>query len=201
MKIVSKILSAGVIFAFLASCTCGVPLKVTPIQADDKKLACKDVILEINEAEHYRDEGAEAAGISFGEALMPVCWVSGYIDGSQAKKSANARIDYLGRIYDLLECGGTGADEDGEERSSFAPPPPPMAAVAVPMVAMAAKQPQNYSPPAAQENLSVFNSKEKQTGSARMHEHRDKNSRMYMHSHPYSVPHVHPEDLPSGDKR
>ena len=99
----------------LASCNCNPPLEVTAIQKSDKKLACKDIILEINEAEHYRAEAVESRKVGFGELFMPTCWISGYVNGQQAIKSAAARIDYLGHIYDLLDCGGANASADDED--------------------------------------------------------------------------------------
>gem|GEM_PF-4793112 len=110
-----KYFAAILCFGVLSSCDCSVPLEVTSIQKGDKKLACKDIILEINEAEHYRERAIEDQRISAGEILMPTCWLSGYVDGGKAIKSADARIEYLGHIYDLLDCGGL---------STPVPPPP-----------------------------------------------------------------------------
>lgn len=90
----------------LSGCNCGAPLTIRSIQSTDKDLACQDIILEMNEAEFYREEARKYQSIGLGEILMPTCWVAGYIDGDKGMKSANARIEYLGRIYDLLECGG-----------------------------------------------------------------------------------------------
>lgn len=194
--LVKKSLFITAIAVFLAGCTCGVPLKVTPIQQDDKKLSCKAVILEINEAEHYRDEAADAQGIGLGEALMPMCWISGYLDGSKAKKAANERIDYLGRIYDLMECGTMPtAGEEDEDMSSA--PPPPAGLIAAPMTPVAIQQLNNHDMEESDdesEDLPVFDAKNA-TGKPKMHEHRDKNGKVYMHSHPYNGPHVHAEDL------
>lgn len=171
----------------LASCTCGKPLKVTSIQGDDKKLACKDVILEINEAEHYREQASKEKGINFGEALMPVCWVSGYIDGAQAVKAANARIDYLGRIYDLLDCGGL---ENGGDSSSVPPPPPAVVLPSSPRPGVAPFAANPYSAPQAQFS-SHYRNIDKNSG---LHEHRDRNGKIYVHSHSHSGPHRHFED-------
>lgn len=120
--------------SILVACDCSTPLEITAIQKSDKKLACKDIILEINEAEHYRGEAAESKKITFGKLFMPTCWVSGYVNGQQAMKTADARIDYLGHIYDLLDCGGmqSGYDEDGAELPALKQPlrrPKPMSAV------------------------------------------------------------------------
>jgi len=186
-------------FAALTSCTCGTPLKVTSIQGDDKNLACKDVILEINEAEHYRDQAAGAEGINLGNALAPVCWVSSYVDANEAIKAANARIDYLGRIYELMDCGG---NEMGGGQSSSAPPPPP---VAIPMSPSGggAFPPPSSSGSSMQSPMPATKSVLSQTGGyfkkrpdlgPNMHEHRDSRDKIYIHSHPHSGAHRHLED-------
>lgn len=95
----------------VAACSCRVPPNVTSIQKADKKLTCRDVIFEINETEHYRSQASTSRKISMGEALMPTCWMAGYVDGEEAISAADARIEYLGHIYDLLDCGGAGGAE------------------------------------------------------------------------------------------
>jgi hypothetical protein len=175
------------LFFLLSSCTCGVPLRVTSIQRSDKKLACKDIILEINEAEHYRDAAAQEQAIGMGEALMPICWVSGFVDGEQAIKKANARIEYLGHIYDLMDCGGKGKRKPLPKTPApqriivpqKAPPPPP------PKVPEPIKIP---DPKPSHYRLM------KNLGPNEMHEHMDKDGKLYIHSHKHSGPHRHLED-------
>ncbi len=190
------LLFAGV--SLLLSCTCGVPLRVTSVQRSDKKLTCKDVILEINESEEYRKQGAIEKGIGFGEILAPLCWVNGYLDGRSAVGSANARIEYLGHIYDLLDCGGKGKDKDQQQPPAMLPPPPPPPA---PVVVPAPKPARVYQP-VPNTNLHFFPMEEatnkyyrlidKKTG---LHEHKDKNGKIYIHNHAGGLePHVHLED-------
>ena len=177
----SKAISLGLVFTVLSSCTCGVPLKVTSIQRSDKKLACKDIILEINEAEHYRDQAAKEKGIGFGESLMPVCWVSGYIDGEEGVKTANARIEYLGQIYDLLDCGGK------QQPKISMPPPKPF----VPPVSIPSKP---KVPAPAADNKPLHYKLIDDGGPNQLHEHKDRFNRIYVHSHPHKGPHRHMED-------
>lgn len=134
-KIIAKNAAIVVLGVMVASCDCSTPLEITAIQKSDKKLACKDIILEINEAEHYRGEALESKKITIGKLFMPTCWVSGYVNGEQAMKTADARIDYLGHIYDLLDCGGMQGevDEEGEQLPVLEKPRPrPSAAGPVP---------------------------------------------------------------------
>lgn len=203
-----KTFSLGGLFFLLASCTCGVPLKVTAIQRSDKKLACKDIILEINEAEHYREAGGKAKGIGMGEALMPICWVTGFIDGTEATQSANERIEYLGHIYDLLDCGGKGSSQ-----SNQTPPPPIVVPVApqsnaapAPIIVPPIPQPQAEVPQYIVPNSSMepdYSTDNGKPGYYRLlndprdpnlHEHRDSRGKLYIHSHSHKGPHRHLED-------
>lgn len=229
----------------LASCNCSAPLEITSIQKSDKKLACKDIILEINEAEHYRDQAKAAKGISMMEVLMPTCWVSGYIDGNSALKSADARINYLGNIYDLLDCGGTSKSAAPPAKATpaprpstrvappprppvqYAPPPqgyPPMGMSPYPPAGAAAYPPANnknmngFNPYASAANANKYPSAEQfekpiplgngekrpyrrvpideAHGDAWLHEHTDREGKVYTHSHPHRGPHQHAEDMP-----
>ena len=180
-----KTLAFTSLFFFVSSCTCGVPLRVTSIQRSDKKLACKDVILEINEAEHYRSQAGQEKGIGMGESLMPLCWVSGYVDGDKAIKTANARIDYLGHIYDLMDCGGADRKKMPLPQPIIvpvptAPPPPP--------------RPAPVAAPVQNQRGEAYYKLKKNLGPDEMHEHRDKRRKLYIHSHKHNGPHRHLED-------
>ncbi|MDB2414918.1 hypothetical protein N9W34_04020 [Rickettsiales bacterium] len=156
------------------------------MQKGDKKLACKDIILEINEVEHLRSQAAIDRGISLGEIFMPICWVSGYMDSDAAIKSANARIDYLGHIYDLLDCGGS-------MKQSIKPQSPAMK----PPVLAPSKPPVNVSGKNRQQSMLplVKSSKMIDKGSNEyirwLHEHVDSDGKIIQHSHPYVGPHRH----------
>lgn len=180
-----KIIAFVCLFFLLSSCTCGVPLRVTAIQRSDKKLDCKRIILEINEAEHYRDAAAQEQAIGMGEALMPICWVSGFVDGDAAVKKANARIDYLGHIYDLMDCGGKAQKKlpktpQPQKVIVKQPPPPPVQKRPPEVKKIPPPKPSHY-------RLRKF-------GPNEMHEHMDKDGKIYIHSHKHSDPHRHLED-------
>jgi hypothetical protein len=179
-------------------------MKVTSIQRSDKKLTCKDIILEINESEQYRQEAANAKAIGVGEALAPACWVTGYLDGEAAIKSANARIDYLGRIYELLDCSGDGTSASDYGSAPAKPSNPPQATpippapppVVVPQKPTAAKTPAE----ADMVDIETANKKGKfhdyfkELGGG-LHAHKDAKGKVYFHSHNHSGPHRHLEDV------
>ena len=174
----------------LSSCTCGVPLKVTPIQRSDKKLTCKEVILEINEAEHYREHGGKAKGIELGEALMPICWATGYIDGNKAANQANERIKYLSHIYDLLDCAN---EEENQQKGDLVKVTP----IVVPAAPAAAPAATPAPTPVKEDFNGSWHYRERGSfGKTILHEHRDSRGKLYIHSHPHDGPHRHIEDEP-----
>lgn len=172
-------------FGALGACTCATPVVVSEIQRSDKKLTCKDVILEINESEHFKDLASKERGIGLGNALMPVCWVSSYVDTSKAINAANARIAYLGNIYDVLDCGGksdipnTGMRAPQSNRRMAAPSQqyPSLQNSIVPDEPMV---------PGESDDAMIRKD---------MHKHVDKHGKTYSHSHYHAGPHRH-----SGDK-
>lgn len=180
----------------LAACSCSAPLKVTSIQRGDKQLTCKDIILEINEAEHYRDQAQKTRGVSVSEVLTPTCWVSGYVDSAGAVNSANARINYLGQIYDLLDCARQSTTPPPKVQPVAPPPPPPPPRMQRP--------PQfplftpNYPGGAyGATNLPLTGNQHYRRipgPDPWLHEHKDANGKIYQHSHQHRGPHQHAED-------
>lgn len=146
-KIYVKIISLLSLF-FVVSCLCGPPLRITPIQRGDKKLNCKDVILEINETEHHRDMAYQERGVSMGETLMPVCWVSGFMSGEKAIAAAEQRIEYLSNIYNLLNCGGDADYAPAQQSVQVQPAAPvqPQPPVVAPMMMPPMQQPMMQQP-------------------------------------------------------
>lgn len=162
----------------LSSCNCDEPLKVSSIQKTDKKLACKDIVLEINEAEHYREEAKLSKGVSLSNIFAPTCWVTGYIDSAQAVDSANARIDYLGHIYDLLDCGGKTKE---------------------PMPNALKSRNEADKDKKLDDSKATDQSKSKQNEAKSLHEHILPNGKKIRHSHPYEGPHDHDWDKIDGN--
>jgi hypothetical protein len=101
LKNTLTVIIAGVV---LTACAGQSSKKVASLQKKDKSLTCSEVQLEINEAEYYRKsaEGNKAPGIS--SVIMPVGYISTYMDANTAVKAADERIDYLNRIYDIRKC-------------------------------------------------------------------------------------------------
>jgi hypothetical protein len=190
MQKLSRILVCSASFLALVSCTCATPLKVSPIQKTDKKLACKEVILEINEAEHYKDLADKEKGIRFGNMLMPVCWVSSYVDARDAIKYANERIKYLGHIYDVMDCGGK---SDKSERLNNGEGMAPLAAPPIiqiqPVPRELPKQDSSKQKPDQQGSCKTDEEAAKYT-----HQHATRLGKIYKHCHYNDGAHKHLDD-------
>jgi hypothetical protein len=92
-------------FAFvLASCGSDESTKITALQKKDKNLSCKEILLEMNEAEFYRDTAHKNRGPKLKNILMPLGYVSTYMNAGEAIDAAEARVTYLDRIYQILRC-------------------------------------------------------------------------------------------------
>jgi hypothetical protein len=112
------------------------------------------------------------------------------MDSTQAVRSANARIDYLGKIYDLLDCDGS-----AKNRLSAPLPPARKAPAAAPLAAGAASSPTGYVPQLPN-TVSKRTNYPKQTDPNQnvkqwTHRHISSGGRVYEHSHPNQGAHSH----------
>ena len=88
----------------LSACTGSKSDKVTSLQKRDKLLSCKEVQLEINEAEFYRQTAEKNKGPNVRNIMMPLGYVSTYMSAEEAIDASDARVDYLNRIYAIMDC-------------------------------------------------------------------------------------------------
>jgi hypothetical protein len=176
-----KILTLIVFSAGLLSCTCATPLKVSEIQVSDKKLSCKEIILEINEAEHYRELAEQERGVSFGNMLMPICWVTSYVDANQAINAAEERIKYLGHIYDVIDCGGK-----SDSKTKDMPPLIQLQPMHSPVRSMPRQEVKSQASSGqcvGADNIAKYT-----------HQHTDRLGGVYVHCHANNAPHRHIDD-------
>lgn len=103
MHKITKLL-AIIPFVALAACQGTDSTKVQALQKKDKNLSCTEVMLELNEAEFYRKTAETNKGPKLKSVLMPLGYVSTYMNAEDAVDAANSRIDYLNRIYEILSC-------------------------------------------------------------------------------------------------
>ncbi len=99
-----RYISIIIVGLMLSACAGEESVKVTSLQKKDKNLSCREIRLEINEAEHYRKTAERNKNPKVKSLLMPLGYISTYVNAEEASGAANARIDYLNRIYDILDC-------------------------------------------------------------------------------------------------
>lgn len=114
------LLSIALLVALTA---CGSPTtstKVKSMKRDDKQLTCTELLLEMNEAEFYRKMAAKNKGPKLKNILMPIGYISTYMDAEDAVGAADARVEYLAEIYDIMNCSG----KNGKTQKVSAPRQP-----------------------------------------------------------------------------
>lgn len=131
----------------VSACSGKTSQQVKTMQRKDKMLTCKEILLEMNEAEFYKTTAEKNKGPDIGSVLMPLGYISTYMNAQEAVDSAKARVDYLDRIYQIMECDGRTANPD-LGGASYAPLPPQggMGYIEAPAAGMGAYP---YAPPPA----------------------------------------------------
>jgi hypothetical protein len=117
-----KLLLLGILLLSLSSCSCGSSVystDVKPVQKTDKELSCKDIVMELNEAEFYKKAAEERKKGRIEDIIFPYCYPAGYLNANKAEKLTVSRLEYLNQIYELNDCAAKSKFE-----SRKLPPPP-----------------------------------------------------------------------------
>lgn len=101
---IKNIITILCLTAFISACAGQKSTTVKTMQRKDKQLTCKEILLEMNEAEFYKSTAEKNKGPSIGSMLMPLGYISTYMNAEEAIGAAGARVDYLDRIYQIMEC-------------------------------------------------------------------------------------------------
>lgn len=110
-KAMLRSLFAVVILGLLTTACSGTKSQsVSSLQKRDKNLSCKEIMLEQNEAAFYRKTAENNKGPSVKNVMMPLGYISTFVSAENAIEAANSRIDYLNRIYDILDCDNPAAE-------------------------------------------------------------------------------------------
>lgn len=111
-----KLVGVCILPCLLTACVNGKEsVKIEALQKKDKNLSCKEILLEMNEAEFYRDAAYKNRGLKLKNVLMPMGYISTYMNADEAIDAAEARVTYLDRIYQIMRCG----DKEGEEMTKL----------------------------------------------------------------------------------
>ena len=103
-----KILAISLLFLTIVACSGGDKeeklVTVKPLQKNDKYLTCRELLLEMNEAQFYGKMAHQYRGITLMSIILPLGYISTYVDSGKVIKSAQARVEYLDRIYQIVRC-------------------------------------------------------------------------------------------------
>ena len=86
---------------------------VVPVQSKDKQLNCKEIILEMNEAEQYKSAAENNKNPDMRSFLAPLGYMYTMTSANEAIDSAEKRINYLREVYQISGCtsGASGLSE------------------------------------------------------------------------------------------
>lgn len=101
---IKKILLISILSSAIISCASQDSKQVAVMQKKDKNLSCTEVLLEMNEAEFYGKLAKQNKDPAMKNIIAPIGYVSTYMDAEVAIDSSNNRVQYLERIYQILNC-------------------------------------------------------------------------------------------------
>lgn len=79
---------------------------VVPVQSKDKQLTCKEILLELNEAEEYKVAAEKNRQPDVRSFLAPLGYMYTLTSAADAIQAANERIQYLNEVYGISGCTG-----------------------------------------------------------------------------------------------
>ena len=114
LKMFKNILTISAALLLLSSCG-EQSEKVEPLKRGDKNLSCSDIQLEINEADQYKKMANEKKQLGIKSIVMPLGYIDTFMSADEAIQAADARVQYLNRIYDIKRCDPATAEGPSEE--------------------------------------------------------------------------------------
>lgn len=87
------------------TCCSGVrSASVVPVQSKDKQLTCRDILLEINEAEQYKIAAEKNKDPGLRSFFAPLGYMYTRTSADEAIQASDERIKYLQEVYQLSGC-------------------------------------------------------------------------------------------------
>jgi hypothetical protein len=102
----------------LAACAGDTTPQIQAMQRKDKQLSCKEILLEMNEAQFYQKAALKNKGPKLKNILMPLGYISTYMDAQEASDAAIARVEYLDKVYNIMDCDGESRAPGGAAATS-----------------------------------------------------------------------------------
>lgn len=101
-----KLKTIAIISIVLATAACsGVRSNaVVPVQSKDKQLTCREMLLEMNEAEQYKAAAEKNKNPGVRSFLAPLGYVYTLTSADEAIEASEKRIAYLRDVYQISGC-------------------------------------------------------------------------------------------------
>lgn len=77
---------------------------VVPVQSKDKQLTCREMLLEMNEAEQYKAAAEKNKNPGVRSFLAPLGYVYTLTSADEAIEASEKRISYLRDVYQISGC-------------------------------------------------------------------------------------------------
>lgn len=94
------------LIVLVAGCSGVRSSSVVPVQSKDKMLNCREIVLEMNEAEQYKSAAERNKNPDVRSFFAPLGYVYTLTSADEAIEASEKRIAYLQDIYNLSGCGG-----------------------------------------------------------------------------------------------
>lgn len=101
---ISRLVAIISVSFLVAACSGQSAPKIRAMQKQDKNRTCKELLLEMNEAQFYMKAAQRNQGPKLKNILMPLGYISTYMNAEDAIDSADARTEYLDKIYNIMDC-------------------------------------------------------------------------------------------------
>ena len=118
--------------------------KVEPLKRGDKNLSCSDIMLEINEADQYKNMAYEKRQLGIKSIVMPLGYIDTYMSADEAIAAADSRVQYLNKIYEIKNCD---AQSSAQQTSQARPQTSDAQIQNTIQRSMMTQQPQRQAPP------------------------------------------------------
>lgn len=100
----ARLFLLGVVIAGLTSCSGTRSAAVVPYQSRDKQLSCREIMLEMNEAEEYKRAAEKNKNPDMRSFLAPLGYAYTVTSANEAIDASNERIRYLKEVYAISGC-------------------------------------------------------------------------------------------------
>lgn len=99
-----KTISAVFLILAIAGCSGIRSNSVVPVQSKDKQLTCREMLLEMNEAEQYKAAAEKNKNPGVRSFLAPFGYMYTMTSANEAIESSEKRIAYLRDVYQISGC-------------------------------------------------------------------------------------------------